>query len=212
MRKSLWALAGALLIWINPAQASLIQVSGQLGWSCGTGSGGFEPGCAPDVERGTFSFAYDTSVIDSDSRIGYGLFLDAFRSFTMTVEQTTRPDLLFTLTGGENAITRGLSGDADWLRITVALAEVSSAVSASSFTFNFLVCCRGVGFPDETPTIENYWSRSPYGLVAYGTGVGETDWLYNATLRAAVIPEPSAPLLLTIGLLALMSTRRRRYK
>jgi hypothetical protein len=210
MKRLLALTIGTVLFLAASAHAALIEVSGRSDWSCGTGTGGFEPGCSPDVETGVFSFTYDADAVDEDPAILRAVYSNIIRSFTMTVEQESRPDLLFTLASPVNSLRSGVSQSGEtYVTFSVTLAESNNVVGTSAFTFN--TYRNGVPIvPSVLPTPDNYWPRNIIGFVGSGAGVTETDWLHPGSITSRVIPEPAAPLLLAAGLLALISVRRRR--
>jgi hypothetical protein len=71
------------------AQAGLINLTVPVGWSCATGTGGFEPTCDPAVETGWMSLTYLTDVADSDT-FTTGRFENAIVDFSMTVAEFPR--------------------------------------------------------------------------------------------------------------------------
>lgn len=124
------AVAAVLAAGSLGAQASLVVVTAPVGWSCGTGTGGFEPGCTPDVERGTLNFTYELSTPDSDPDPLRGAFQGAITSFSMTVKQQTRPDLNFVLAGSGFIFTQS---EFDFsMHLSVYVIDVSGALGAGS--------------------------------------------------------------------------------
>lgn len=186
------------------AQASLISVTANSGWSCGTGTGGFEPGCSPNVEFGMMNFVYDTSVLDSDPDPLSGVYLGALVAFTMTVEQQTRPDLFFTLAPGPNEL-RVPSFAEKWVRLRFVATEQSGAYGDSSDMLFSLGFYHAGIFADDSLPGASYWEGAT-ALVGDVAGVNETDFAWN--IRAVEIPVPGTLALICIGL-PLLARRRK---
>lgn len=173
--------------WAYPVE--LIRLTGAVGWSCGTGTGGFESGCQPNVEQGRFDLIYDPLIPDSDSRNEVGLFRGAITYFTMTVSQTTRPDLLFSLVGRGDIYRGFTSAGGEGMSWHITLSEDRNTFPISLFTFGMYFSGWAENV-NEVPTTENLWQRQVTGLVASGAGVSETDWLYPGSLVASSIARP----------------------
>jgi len=200
-----WILALAMLV-AGSANAALISVTANSGWSCGTGDGGFEAGCTPDVEYGMVNFVYDTSVPDSNPNPSpeIGVYSGALVAFTMTVEQQTRPDLFFTLAPGPNTLRVGLYEGVTFLRLEFNATEQSGAFGESS-DMQFGLNIYG-GFYVDMPEMSlpgvSYWdSATAYvgGASGPGGGASETDWAWS--FRAVEIPLPGTLALMGLGLL-----------
>lgn len=194
MRK--WILALAMLV-AGSAQAALISVTAESGWSCSTGGGeGFEPGCTPDAERGMMNFVYNTSTADSDPDPTRGVYAGALVAFTMTVEQQTRPDLFFTLAPGSNALLVYFWGEKG-VTLEFTATEQSGAYGDSSDMF-FRLNVGNAGFhSDDSIPLVSYWERA-FAYVGYAGAVGETDWAVG--FRAVEIPLPNTLALTGLGL------------
>ncbi len=198
--------------WAGPT--SLVKLTGQVGFSCGTGNGGFERNCAEGehVERGGFSLIYDPSVLDTDPGANKGLFQGAIKSFSMTVSQVNRPDLSFSLVGPGDFYRDSDGMGTDWMTWKMTLAETNGVVQPSAFSFGMVPLWSED--PNEIPSID-FWS-AVIGLGAGGAGVHETDWLYGGSLNAEIIPSPvPAPgslWLMLIGAGGVLAQRLRRRK
>lgn len=173
--------------WAGPM--GLVKLTGQVGFSCFTGTGGFEQNCSASehVERGSFSLVYDPSIRDTDPGSSSGLFRGAIKSFTMTVSQVNRPDLSFSLVESGD-FYRDFDADgwgSDWLRWNMMLDEEHGVVGRSLFSFGMYQ--QAWGNPNEMPSID-FWSGVT-GFVGGGAGVNETDWL-NSSLDVEIIPNP----------------------
>lgn len=211
-------LLGGLLISIAATQSSAgymdsVWVSGEVGFSCGTGTGGFEKYCSDgeNIERGHFSLTYELSVRDSDSSVEGGLFRGAITSFEMGVSQINRPYLYFSLVGYGDIYRSGN----DWIWWRMTLAEANNVFEPSRFSFGLVQT--QLANPNELPT-SDFWLHNVIGLLGEGAGVSETDWLYPGSLHSGTIPGPvaiSVPgsfWLMLVGLAgaALQRVRRRR--
>lgn len=205
----------AVQSWANPTD--LIEVTGLTGWSCGTGTGGFEGRCGhgENVEKGPFDLIYDPLIPDSDDRDTVGVFRGAITQFTMTVRQSARPDLLFTLVGRGDILLGYASDGAEAMTWRMTLSEANNAFAPSAFYFNMYFS----GWPgdvNQSPNIENLWYRNVTGYVAGGGGVSETDWLYSGSLIVTAIPRPmpvpGTPWLCLTALAALGIRRLRRRR
>lgn len=206
----------ALILALSTAQSwarpiDLIELTGQVGFSCYTGTGGFENYCSKgeNVEKGNFRLVYDPLIPDTDHKMNAGLFRGTIRSFEMTVSQVNRADLAFSLVGRGN-FSRG-SSDPDWLTWSMILKEESDVIKTSSFSFGMYNWSASHN-PNEMPTID-FWSPTLVGFGGGGAGVNETDWL-NSTISARTIPRPipvpSSLWLLLIGAGALVQHGRMR--
>lgn len=212
----------SIAFWIItlPAMASEILVSGNVGWSCGTGTGGFEPLCNPDVERGYFELLYDDSAVDSDPAYETGLFDSSVLSFRMIVEQSTRPNLEFELASGPTQISSRVLGGSDLsVSFRFLMSEASALFPVSEVSLGFVsvsFLSRG-GDPSLAPTLA-FWDN------AYGHGanvrpldgsfrtVGETDWAPRPIASPAPEPETLAMALLGLTMVggAVLRSRRAR--
>lgn len=197
--------------WAGPID--LVEIRGLVGFSCSSGSGGFEQDCVNDnIEIGPFSLIYDPSVPDTDSSQDRGLFQDAIRSFSMTVSQKYRPDLVFSLVGyGDfhRLRTAQLEG---WLYWDMILSEKNNVLPPSRFSFGWWEPVMP-GDPNEMPTTDFWFTRTPFG--GGTTGVGETDWLYGGLSVHTVprpLPAPPSLWLLLIGVAGAFLQRGRLRK
>lgn len=192
MLKSLFRAITGLIILGAAAQCSAgrmdtVWITGEVGFSCGTGTGGFEKYCSDgeNIERGSFSLTYELSGRDSDLSEDRGFFRSAIKSFEMTVSQINRPHLYFSLVGHGDLQRSGN----DWVWWQMKLAEENGVVAPSSFMFGLYQL--QLSNPNELPT-SDFWSRGVVGLLGGGAGVSETDWLYPDSLRAGTVPGPVA--------------------
>lgn len=200
MRTIRWITAAAFLI-ASSAQAALISVTADVGWSCATGTGGFEPGCIPDVERGMVNFVYNTSIPDSDPSSTNGAYSGAIVAFAMTIEQQSRPDLFFTLAPGANSMTTSFSSLGDkYVTMSLTASDQSGAYGNVGFLLRADIP-RGAPPYDSIP-LADAWSTA--GARA-GSAVGianETDWGIN--FRAVtLVPTSNTLALLLAGAIAL---------
>lgn len=188
-------ITAAAFLFASSAQAALISVTADVGWSCGTGSGGFEPGCSPNVERGMMNFVYNTSIADSDASPATGVYGGAIVAFTMTVEQQTRPDLFFTLAPGPNAFNVYTAAGDKGFSVVLTAQEHSGAYGYVDFQFNGYA----VGLPlDDLIPSRSYWDRAgAYVAWASVDNVSETDWGIN--FRAVTLVPTSGTLALLLG-------------
>jgi hypothetical protein len=211
--------AGSVILALAAAQSwagpmGLIKLTGQVGFSCGTGTGGFEQYCptGDHVERGTFSLIYDPSIPDTDPGANSGLFQGAITSFVMTVSQVNRPELRFSLVGrGDFHRQFGVDGTGpDWMSWNMMLDEENGAVERSLFSFGMFP--QTWDDPNGMPSTD-FWSAVT-GLGAGGAGVHETDWLYGGSLRTEIVPNPvpvpGSPWLMLIGAGGVLVQRMRR--
>lgn len=209
---------GGLILSVAAAQSAagpmeLVELTGQVGFSCGTGTGGFEGHCrsGENIESGPFRLVYDPLIPDTDHGANSGLFRGAIRSFVMTVSQINRPALHFSLVG-RGDLHRHFTGGLDFVTWRMALEEENGIVGPSMFSFQLYQLTWGD--PNRMPTID-FWPVAT-GLVADGGGVGETDWLYSGRITAQSVPRPvPAPpslWLLLIGGAAALLQRRRPWK
>lgn len=189
----------AVQSWAGPV--SLIELRGQVGFSCGSGSGGFEHQCfgGENIEMGPFSLMYDPSIPDTDPRPDKGLFEGAIKSFTMTVSQLNRPDLVFSLVG-QGDFERSISPFSEnWLFWRMTLAEQNNVIAPSEFLFGMFN--QAAGDPNTMPGID-YWSSVAAAGVT-GAGVSETDWLQSPSITVhtdpGLLPAPPSLWLLLIG-------------
>lgn len=194
--------------WAGPI--GLVQVTGEVGFSCTTGTGGFEKYCEDHhIETGMLSLIYDPIIPDSDHSEHHGLFRGTIRSFEMTVSQVNRPDLSFSL-AGRGDIYRGWDGD--WFTWTMTLKEANDVFAPSLFSFGMYL--QGAGNPNEMPAADIWPLVTAFG--GGGAGVNETDWLYSGNLSASTIPRPvPAPpsiWLLLIGTAGALLQRRHLRK
>lgn len=204
--------AVALLVSANLARAAptpVIQVNGQGGWSCGTGTGGFEPSnCEPEfIEPSAIHFTYKLNGADTDPDPAYGLFRNVITEFTMVVEQLTRPALEFSLANSDSEIH--LDGSSSFMNIVVWLREKNNAIPVSLASFGFYV--QSFIDPNATPDVDNFWSLSPVAFAANVGNVGETDYMYAYTVSQEMleVPLPGTLWLLVAGIMALPGLRRR---
>lgn len=169
--------------WAGPV--SLVQVTGEVGFSCTTGTGGFEQYCVDHhIETGTLSLVYDSSIPDSDHSEHSGLFRGTIRSFEMTVSQVNRPALSFSLVGRGDIHRDGLNGD--WFGWSMILKEENGVVEPSLFWFGMYQ--PWPGNPNEMPSADVWPEVIAFG--GGGAGVNETDWLYSGNLRVSSMPTP----------------------
>ncbi|MEW6762002.1 MAG: hypothetical protein AB1437_14370 [Pseudomonadota bacterium] len=211
--------AGSVILALAAAQSwaghmGLIKLTGQVGFSCWTGNGGFEQSCptGDHVEKGTFSLIYDPSITDTDAGTNSGLFRGAITSFVMTVSQVNRPELRFSLVG-RGDFRREFDADGmgqDWMSWKMMLDEEHGAVERSLFSFDMVP--QTWEDPNGMPSTD-FWSAVT-GLGAGGAGVHETDWLYGGSLNVEVIPSPvpvpGSRWLMLIGAGGVLAQRLRR--
>lgn len=204
MRKLLLALA---MMVATSTQAALISVTADSGWSCGTGIGGFELGCTPDVEWATINFVYSTSTHDTDPDPTWGAYEGALVAFTMTVEQQSRPDLFFTLAPGTNSIVVSYWGEKGLTLLFTATEQSGAYGDNSDMHFQLNVGNAGLHSDDSIPGV-SYWERA-FAYVGSAGGVSETDWAWN--FRAvSFAPLPGTLALLSLGLAGFAAARRRK--
>jgi hypothetical protein len=200
-------LAASLLFASNDTSAALVTVAADVTWTCTTGNGGFEAGCNPDVETGNIVFNYWSDVIDTDQGLSAGQFESPLASFSMTVEQQSRPDLVFSLSG-PSAIRFAANSSGDTLlQLTADVLDQSGSLGYGSFVLN-VYRTNFLGDVNELPGA-SFWN----GAIAYvgvGYGVSETDWASNFTVSATEIAEPSTIAAVVFGLIALALTSRRQ--
>lgn len=199
--------------WAGPID--LVELTGNVGFSSTTGTGGFEadgPG-GDNVERGPFRLVYDPIIPDTDTSETRGLFRGAIKSFEMTVSQINRPDLSFSLVG-RGDLYREFSDVAgtDGVTWSMILAEENGVVAPSLFSFRMYR--ETWGNPNSMPTID-FWPTA-IAYIADGAGVQETDWLSSGSITARTVPRPvPAPptlWLLIIGAAAALFPRVRPGK
>ena len=194
LRSLFFRSAGSVILALAAAQSwagpmGLIKLTGQVGFSCWTGNGGFEQSCptADHVEKGTFSLIYDPSITDTDAGTNSGLFRGAITSFVMTVSQVNRPELRFSLVGTGDFHREFDDGmGQDWMSWKMMLDEENGAVERSLFSFDMVP--QTWEDPNGMPSTD-FWSAVT-ALGAGGAGVHETDWLYGGGLKAEIIPNP----------------------
>jgi len=187
---------GVILAIVAPQSSAgpvgLVHITGEVGFSGTTGTGGFERCCEDDwnhVERGYFSLIYDPLVPDTHQDDNQGLFRGAIRSFEMSVSQVNRPDLAFSLFGRGDLKRSFLfsDGHGDWVTWEMTLEEKNGFIQPSTFSFNMYYHSVSPN-PNEMPPIEFwYWVT---GYVGGGAGVVETDWLNHPSIRVEIIPRP----------------------
>lgn len=204
---------GGLIFWLVSAQSwagpvGLVQLSGPVAFSCGTGTGGFEGYCPFDdnIERGWFTLTYDPLIPDTDQDDGRGLFRNAIRSFDMTVSQLYRPDLAFSLVGRGDLSRESHWSDSFYWEMT--LREKNNTFAPSLFSFHMYR--QAWGNPNEMPTVE-LWPEV-IGYVGGGAGVNETDWLpgsISADFIPRPVPVPGSLWLLLIGAAGVIFNRKR---
>ena len=201
---------------IHSEASTLVSVSAPVGWSCGTGTGGFEAGCNPNVEQGTFGFTYDLSVADSDPDPTRGLFQGAITSFHMTVQQETRPDLQFTLAGA-NSITLGSPGGDLGFSLNLAAFDQSGSLGTATIRLNVYRVSYLMSHPDGLNHLPgaSFWSGATAfvgNVSGAGYNVNETDWGVSFSANGAErrIPEPATGVLMLVGLAAVAFAPRRR--
>lgn len=193
LKSALFRFICGLLISAAAAQSSAghldsVWVSGEVNFSCGTGTGGFEKYCSAgeNIERGNFYLTYEISVPDSSSNVDGGFFQGAITSFEMSVSQINRPDLYFSLVGYGD-----ISRHDEWIWWEMTLAEANSVVAPSRFSFGLVHFHQlaNLANPNELPT-SDFWLGDVIGLLGGGAGAHETDWLYPGSLHAGTIPGP----------------------
>lgn len=218
-RSPCFHLVAGLVLAIAAAQSwaapiSLIELRGQVGFSCGSGSGGFEQQCSggENIEMGPFSLLYDPSVSDTDPSPDKGLFEGAIRAFTMTVSQLKRPALVFSLVGSGDFERSVSPSNEDRLFWRMTLAEQNNVVAPSEFVFRLLN--QTAGDPNTMPSID-YWSTVAADGVT-GAGVAEIDWLQSTSITVdtdpGLLPTPSSLWLLMIGAAGAVLQRGRLRK
>jgi hypothetical protein len=205
------ALCLGLIAGMSSSQATLIDVTSAVAWSCGTGSCGFEPGGDPDVERGRLAFQYVLESPDVDPDPLRGLFAGAITAFRMVVDQQTRPDLVFTLAGPSQisfvrySVRVGLSLD-------VAAFDESGALGFGTFHLPVYVNFSS-SYPSGNVNVlpdAAFWLNA-YGYMGSGFGEGETDWGSNfSAVQVATVPEPSSLSLAGYACLLLLGGMRWR--
>lgn len=194
---------GGLVLAVAATQSwagavSIVGLSGEVGFSCGTGTGGFEQHCSEgeNVERGGFHLEYAPLTRDMDSSDSIGFFKGAISSFSMTVSQINRPSLTFSLVGRGDIYRGGMWPE--WVTWSMILKEENHVVKPSRFSFNMYG--KFWEDPNDMPTAD-FWSTVT-GFVAEGAGVSETDWLnggLNVYGNPRPIPVPGSLWLLFIG-------------
>lgn len=200
--------------WAGPVD--LIEVTGYVGFSSVSGSGGFEPDTpnGENVERGPFRLVYDPMIPDTDSSEMNGFFPGAIKSFVMIVGQESRPALRFSLVGQGN-ITRYFSDTTGMDSVTwwMTLREENGVFEPSMFQFQMFLYELGNVNVNVLPGT-GYWPNA----TAYGAatpGVHEHDWLHGSmTARTVPTPVPAPPTLwlLLIGAAAALIPRIRPGK
>lgn len=219
------ALAATLCcLALSPAMAAdspFVRAAGPVTWWCGTGSGGFEPGCSPDPERGTLEFIYRDDVVDSNPDADGGLFLNPLVSFRMVVEQSSRPDLVFSLSGPSQFQTyRPNVGDDMAVVLTVVARDESGALPDLRFFFPFM--SRLLTTPNRLPTADEriFAMTIARGCTLDGSTipgldtkcVSETDWggLTSVTSVpfATPVPEPETYAMWAVGMALLLWSKR----
>lgn len=199
------ATAIPLLTTALPSAATQISVSADVGWSCGTGTGGFEAGCI--TERGRLEFTYEDSVLDTNPDPNAGTFEGAIVSFRMLVNQELRPDLRFALVPGPSRITTTALGAGDlYATFSWLGTEASGLFPASSFSFsvyNVSNLSHEGGSLSAVPSLAFWQGATAYGASVAplnGTAtVGETDW--GQSFVASAAPEASSLAMAALGLL-----------
>ena len=204
MKRFLSVLLLAPLVMPLPARADIVLVTAQVGWSCGTGTGGFEPGCSPDLEQGQLTMTYDSAAIDTDAAPGQGTFVNPLYSFRMTVEQTARPDLVFTL-AGSSRLGFGSDGFGSKLTLHVDVVDESGALGRGSFILD-VVSPDDLLDHDQMPQVP-FWQFAR-GIGGSGYGVQETDWAPG--FAATAVTEPISIACVVTGLCLLRLGRHRR--
>ena len=173
--------------WANPV--GLVELSGLAGFSCASGTGGFEKDCAngDNIEFGPFNLIYDPSVPDTDPNQDRGFFKNAIRSFSMTLSQNHRPDLVFSLVGQGDFIRSINSQNEARLTWAMVLKEKNNVIPHSLFTFGWQDPL--IRNPNEMPGTDFWFTSIP--LDAGTTGVSESDWVYSSgSLSVRTVPRP----------------------
>lgn len=194
--RAIRCIAAAAFLFASSAHAALISVTADIGWSCGTGTGGFEPGCSPDVERGMMNFVYNTSISDSDASPATGVYSGAIVAFTMTVEQQTRPDLFFTLAPGPNSFNVSTASGDKGFSISLTAQEHSGAYGLVDFIFNGYAVGPSL-WPHDSIPAASYWERATAYVAWAVEGPTETDWGIN--FRAVTLVPVTGTLALLFG-------------
>lgn len=184
----------ALILALSASQGvaaprDLVEVTGEVGFSCLTGNGGFEHYCGygENVESGPFRMIYDPWTPDTDNSDNAGLFRGTIRSFAMNVSQVNRPDLQFSLVGrGDFSREFSFVTGLDSLVWHMTLIEENGVVGTSLFTFRMYR--ETWGNPNVMPT-PDFWPDA-VAYIAYGAGVEETDWLNSGDFTVRTVPRP----------------------
>lgn len=194
-------IAAAAFLFASGAHAALISVTADVGWSCGTGTGGFESGCTPQVEWGKMNLVYNTSVSDSDASSTHGAYSGAIVAFTMTVEQQSRPDLFFTLAPGPNAFEVWTGNGDKAFSISLTAQDQSGAYGYVGFRLNGYRT--GLLLPDDLIYSTSDWAKAIGYVASAYTGppaadwVSETDW--STGFRAVTLVSTADTLALLLG-------------
>lgn len=196
---------GALVLSLVSAQCwavptDLVKLSGQIGFSCDTGNGGFEKDQCSEIQHGPFTLIYDPLIPDTDPSDDHALYRNAIRSFDMTISQLYRPALVFSLVGsGDISVWADQHGEGG-ITWHMLLKEQNNVVDPSIFTFN-LIFFPGFVNTATMPTVDE-WNTRTTAYIGGGAGASETDWLYSPLTAQTIprpLPVPASPWLLSIG-------------
>lgn len=199
------AVAVLLFAFVATAKAAIIQVASPTAWSAGTGTGGFEVFPA-DLEPGSLVITYNTNVADTNPTAGVGEYANAIIGFTMSVEQQTRPDLMFILSGPSKITTDSSTPWDFWITFEAQTTELNGNFQDMWFRVA-LAFSVPLDYPETLPGPELF-SRILYWKLGMGTGadgfsVSETDYFYAPQATYIEVPEPASSALMFAALLSL---------
>lgn len=188
----------------------LVELTGYIGFSSVTGSGGFEIDTpnGDNVEWGPFRLIYDPGIPDTDNSELRGLFPGAIKSFVMIIGQEYRPALRFALVG-RGDISREFSATTsmDSVQWLMTLREENGVIDPSLFFFRMFRY--GWGNVNVTMPPIDYWRTATANEAGTGS-IGELDWLWGPISARTVprpVPAPPTVWLLLIGAAAILSAR-----